>query len=137
MRIKDFGYKDNTSALKIDNLIKAMNLCSFSKMIGEFKHNKVYVSLKKVTGNNNLILGFDEGENIKYPKTLLKGDVRDYTRKVYRIIGILSKNLSDKKYNTLNYIAKNINVKRFISNNELKDLIDIDILNQNNTDIKE
>ena len=34
MRIKDFGYKDNTSALKIDNLIKAMNLCSFSKMIG-------------------------------------------------------------------------------------------------------
>ena len=136
MRIKDFEYKDNTSALKIDNLIKAMNLCSFSKMIGEFKHNKVYVSVKKVTGNNNLIVGFDEGENINYPKTLLKGDTRDYTQKVYRIIGILSKNLLDKKYNKLDYIAKKINVKRFISNNELKDLIDIDILNQINTDIK-
>ena len=137
MRMKDFEYKDNTSALKIDNLIKAMNLCSFSKMIGEFKHNKVYVSVKKVTGNNNLIVGFDEGENINYPKTLLKGDIRDYIQKVYRIIGILSKNLLDKKYNKLDYIAKKINVKRFISNNELKDLIDIDILNQNNTDIKE
>ena len=137
MRMKDFEYKDNTSVLKIDNLIKAMNLCSFSKMIGEFKHNKVYVSVKKVTGNNNLIVGFDEGENINYPKTLLKGDIRDYTQKVYRIIGILSKNLLDKKYNKLDYIAKKINVKRFISNNELKDLIDIDILNQNNTDIKE
>lgn len=137
MRMKDFEYKDNTSALKIDNLIKAMNLCSFSKMIGEFKHNKVYVSVKKVTGNNNLIVGFDEGKNINYPKTLLKGDIRDYTQKVYRIIGILSKNLLDKKYNKLDYIAKKINVKRFISNNELKDLIDIDILNQNNTDIKE
>ena len=137
LRIKDFDYKDNTSALKINNLIKAMNLCSFSKMIGEFKHNKVYVSVKKVTGNNNLIVGFDEGENINYPKTLLKGDIRDYTQKVYKIIGILSKNLLDKKYNKLDYIAKKINVKRFISNNELKDLIDIDILNQNNTDIKE
>ena len=62
---------------------------------------------------------------------------RDYTQKVYRIIGILSKNLLDKKYNKLDYIAKKINFKRFISNNELKDLIDIDILNQNNTDIKE
>lgn len=137
LRIKDFDYKDNTSALKINNLIKAMNLCSFSKMIGEFKHNKVYVYLKKVTGNNNLIVGFDEGENINYPKTLLKGDIRDYIQKVYRIIGILSKNLLDKKYNKLDYIAKKINFKRFISNNELKDLIDIDILNQNNTDIKE
>jgi len=137
LRIKDFDYKDNTSALKINNLIKAMNLCSFSKMIGEFKHNKVYAYLKKVTGNNNLIVGFDEGENINYPKTLLKGDIRDYTQKVYKIIGILSKNLLDKKYNKLDYIAKKINVKRFISNNELKDLIDIDILNQNNTDIKE
>ena len=135
LRIKDFDYKDNTSALKINNLIKAMDLCSFSKMIGVFKHNKVYVSLKKVTGNNNLILGFDEGESINYPKTLLKGDVRDYTRKVYRIIGILSKNLSDKKYNTLNYIAKNINAKRFILNNELKNIIDIDKLNFNNIDI--
>ena len=136
MRIKDFKYKDNTSALKIDNLIKAMNLCSFSKMIGEFKHNKVYVSVKKVTGNNNLIVGFDEGENINYPKTLLKGDIRDYTQKVYRIIGILSKNLLDKKYNKLDYIAKKINVKRFISNNGLKNILDIDILNQINTDIK-
>ncbi len=135
LRIKDFEYKDNTSRLKIDNIIKAMNFSSFSKMIGEFKNNKVYVSLKKVTGNNNLILGFDEGENINYPKTLLKGDVRDYTRKVYRIIGILSKNLSDKKYNTLKYIAKNINAQKFLSNNELKKIIDIDFLNQINIEV--
>lgn len=137
LRIEDFEYKDNTSALKIDNLIKAMNLSSFSKMIGEFKHNKIFVSLKKVTGNNNLILGFDEGENINYPKTLLKGDVRDYTQKVYRIIGILSKNISDKKYNTLNYIAKNINVKRLISNKELKNKMNVDILIHSNIGINQ
>ena len=81
MRLNDFEYKDSTTVLKIDNLIKAMTLKSYSKMIGDFKQNKVFVSVKKIAGNNNLIMGFDEGENINYPKTLLKGDLRDYTRK--------------------------------------------------------
>ena len=81
LRLNDFKYKDSTTVLKIDNLIKAMTLNSYSKMIGDFKQNKVFVSVKKIAGNNNLIIGFDEGENINYPKTLLKGDLRDYTRK--------------------------------------------------------
>ena len=81
LRLNDFEYKDSTTALKIDNLIKAMTFKSYSKMIGDFKQNKVFVSVKKIAGNNNLIMGFDEGEKINYPKTLLKGDIRDYTRK--------------------------------------------------------
>lgn len=80
LRLNDFEYKDNTTALKIDNLIKAMTLNSYLKMIGDFRHNKIYLAIKKLAGNNNLIIGFDEGENINYPKTLLKGDIRDYTR---------------------------------------------------------
>lgn len=57
-----------------------MTLNSYLKMIGDFRHNKIYLAIKKLAGNNNLIIGFDEGENINYPKTLLKGDIRDYTR---------------------------------------------------------
>ena len=81
LKVSEFDYRDNTTTLKINNLIKAMLLNNYAKMISEFKHNKVYLSVNKLAGNNNLIIGFDEGEKINYPKTLLKGDIRDYSRR--------------------------------------------------------
>lgn len=37
LRLDDFEYKDNTTVLKIDNLIKSMGLNQYTKMIGEYK----------------------------------------------------------------------------------------------------
>ena len=124
LKINDFDYKNNTTILKIDNLIKSMSLSSYAKMIGEFRHNRVYLSLEKIAGNNNLIIGFDEGKTINYPKTLLRGDIRDYVKeKPCRVIGILRKNTNEKKYKEINYIAKNITIDRILNNKNLADKI--------------
>lgn len=40
LKLQDFEYKDSTTGLKLDNVIKSMNLNSYAKMIGEFKQNK-------------------------------------------------------------------------------------------------
>lgn len=124
LRIEDFDYKDNTTVLKLDNLIKAMTINQYSKMIGEYKKNKCYLSIQKISGNNNLMIGFDEGENINYPKTLLKGDIRNYTCKVYRIVGIISKNIKEKLYKDIDYIAKNITIDRILKETKIKDKVD-------------
>lgn len=127
LKVSDFDYKNNTTVLKIDNLIKSMSLSSYAKMIGEFKHNKVYLSIEKIAGNNNLIIGFDEGKNINFPKTLLKGDIRDYSKeKPCRVIAIMSKNTKENLYKEFNYIAKNITKNRIIKNSEILKIIDVD-----------
>ena len=69
------------------------------------------------------------GENINYPKTLLKGDIRDYTTKTYRIIAILSKNKNEQLYRKINYIGKNIKIDRILIDKELRNKIDVDFLN--------
>lgn len=73
------------------------------------------------------MIGFDEGENINYPRTLLKGNIRDYTQKVYRVIVIMSKNIKENTYKEINYIAKNITIDRLFKNKELKEKLEIKI----------
>lgn len=128
LRLDDFEYKDNTTILKLNNLIKSMVLNQYSKMIGEYKENKRYLSLEKISGNNNLMIGFDKGENINYPKTLLKGDIRDYTYKVYRIIAIISKSIKEDLYKEINYIAKNITIDRILKNEDLKNILNTEFI---------
>ena len=125
LRLDDFEYKDNTTGLKINNLIKSMNINQYAKMLGEYKQNKCYLSIQKISGNNNLMIGFDEGENINYPKTLLKGDIRDYTQNVYRVIGIRTKDKKEKTYKTISYIARNITIDKFLKNTHLKEKLEI------------
>ena len=130
LKASDFEYKNNTTGLKIDNLINAMILNTYAKMIGEFKQNKIYLSIQKMAGNNNLIIGFDSGRNINYPKTLLKGDIRDYCReKPCRIIAIFRKNLRDKLYKEVKYLSKNITINRVLKEKDLIKIIDIKNLN--------
>ena len=138
LKITEFDYKDSTTALKLDNLIKSMILNSYAKMIGEFKQNKVYLSVSKIAGNNNLIIGFDEGEKINYPKTLLKGDIRDYTEeKPCRIIGIFSKSILEKQYKEITYLASNVTINRFFTNEQLNKLISKDEIFSENENYKE
>jgi len=127
IKLEEFDYKDNTTGLKIDNLIKSMSLNGYAKMIGDFKHNKVYLSVSKIAGNNNLIIGFDEGNKMNYPKTLLKGDLRDYTlNKPHRIVGILTKDLNEHKYKEITYLAKNIRVERFLKDKNLSRILNVE-----------
>ncbi len=130
LKLQDFDYKDSTTGLKLDNLIKSINLNFYAKMIGNFKQNKVYLSITKLAGNNNIMIGFDEGEKINYPKTLLKGDIRDYTLNPNRIIGILTKDVKDFKYQKLTYIAKNISTNRILLDKKLKELLNISMNKQ-------
>ena len=119
LRINDFDYKDNTTALKLNNLVKAMMINSYAKMIGEFNHNRTYLSVDKMIGNNNLIIGYDSGEKINYPKTILKGDIREYiNQKPCRIIGIMRKKISDKRYGEIMYLGKNIKLEDIWKNEE-------------------
>lgn len=139
LKVSEFDYKNSTTVLKLDNLIKSMLLSSYAKMIGEFKHNKVYLSIEKIAGNNNLIIGFDEGEKINFPKTLLKGDIRDYSKeKPCRVIAIMSKNTKENLYNEFSYISKNITINRIIKNSEILKRINVDNLCSKNkkTDLK-
>ena len=74
-----------------------------------------------------MIIGFDEGEKINYPKTLLKGDIRDYTEeKPCRIIGIFSKSILEKQYKEITYLASNVTINRFFTNEQLNKLISKD-----------
>lgn len=127
IKLEEFDYKDNTTGLKIDNLIKSMSLNGYAKMIGDFKHNKVYLSVSKIAGNNNLIIGFDEGNKMNYPKTLLKGDLRAYTlNKPHRIVGILTKELNEHKYKEITYLAKNIRVERLLKDKNLSRILNVE-----------
>ena len=104
-----------------------MSLNGYAKMIGDFKHNKVYLSVSKIAGNNNLIIGFDEGNKMNYPKTLLKGDLRAYTlNKPHRIVGILTKELNEHKYKEITYLAKNIRVERLLKDKNLSRILNVE-----------
>lgn len=43
--------------------------------------------------------------------------------KSYRVLGILSKKIEDKKYKNCIYLAKNVNFNKFFSNKDLEKLI--------------
>lgn len=130
LRLEDFDYKNNTTILKLDNLLKCMSIGQYSKMIGEYKQNKYYLSIEKLVGNNNLAIGFDSGETINYPKTLLKADIREYTQKTYRIVGILSKNRKEEEYRKINYMANNITIDKLLKSKEINQKLRINIMKQ-------
>ncbi|MCI9178342.1 MAG: hypothetical protein HFJ28_07385 [Clostridia bacterium] len=106
-----------------------MQISSYAKMFGRYKQNKVYLSLDKIAGNNNLMMGFDTEGKRNYPKTLLKGDIREYIlEKPCRIVGIYIKKKGEKLYKECTYIAKNIKENRFLKNNQLKEKLMINNL---------
>lgn len=126
LKINDFDYKDDNTYLKLDNIIRGMEINKYARMIGNFMRNRKYLTLDKIAGTQYLSIGFDEAENYNYPKTFLVGDIRKLTIGTpNRILCILSRNIKEEKYEDIIYLAKNISIKELKLKNEIKNKIDM------------
>jgi len=126
LKITDFEYKDNNTYLKLDNIIKGMEISKYARMIGDFIGNRKYLALTKIAGTQYLAIGFDETEKYNYPKTLLVGDIRRLTTSSpNRILCILSKREKTDKYKEIVYIAKDIEVEKLKFDKNLINKIEI------------
>lgn len=122
LKIEDFDYKDNNTNLKLDNIIRGMEINKYARMIGYFENNRKYLTLDKVAGTQYLSIGFDSDKNYNYPKTFLVGDIRKLTiGKPNRVLCVLSKNIKDIKYEQIVYIAKNVDIEKLKCNKEIQE----------------
>lgn len=122
LKIEDFDYKDNNTNLKLDNIIRGMEINKYARMIGCFENNRKYLTLDKVAGTQYLSIGFDSDKNYNYPKTFLVGDIRKLTiGKPNRVLCVLSKNIKDIKYEQIVYIAKNVDIEKLKCNKEIQE----------------
>jgi hypothetical protein len=104
----DFSFKDDgITEIKLSILINVLSgIVGFSKMIGDFSHNRIKLSSDKIVGGVNICIGFVKSGNFYYPNTILKEDIRDITIENYRIIGISTKKFEEKTYTNILYNAK-------------------------------
>lgn len=121
LKITDFDYKDDNTYLKLDNIIRGMEINKYARMIGNFMENRKYLTLTKVTGTQYLSIGFDETKRYNYPKTFLIGDIRKLTvGSPNRILCILSRNINEEQYKDIVYIAKDISIEKLKLDKEIR-----------------
>lgn len=124
LTIEDFDYKDDNTTLKLDNIIRGMEINKYARMIGCFENNRKYLTLDKVAGTQYLSIGFDSDKNYNYPKTFLVGDIRKLTiGKPNRILCVLSKNINDIKYEQIVYLAKDVDIEKLKCNKAIQEKV--------------
>lgn len=123
--------KDGTTQLKLDMISQLINIDKKCKMIGIYNHSKKELITEILLGNINMCLGTIKNSSTYYiPNTLLKEDIRKLTIKPYSIVGILKKQIEDKKYQMVTYVSKKMDIDKIRKNIELCNKINIQILEE-------
>ncbi len=105
---------------KLKVLENAMAINKVSGRIGEFNNNGKNLKIDTVIGTTNYCIGFSKEEKsgrkmeYYYPKSLLKADVKDYTKRDNRIIATLTKEKEHKIYSNITFLSKNINFSEIL-----------------------
>ena len=104
VKFSDYG----STPLKLE--ILPYILCSNlqAKMIGDFNGSTIKLMSEKLIGNQRAFIGFVAEKNYYVPNTIIKGDVRDYTKNRSRIIAVFRKNQKETEYDEITYMARGI-----------------------------
>ncbi len=109
--VNEFSLKESSSQ-KLEVLIQTLSIKSTARMIGDFSGNRVNLKTDKLAGGTSSFLGFIKvGENY-VPNTVIKGDIRKDALFTERVLGVLSKRITEPQYNERIYIAKKIDAER-------------------------
>lgn len=108
----EFSFKNSFTTQKLEVLIQTLSIKSTARMIGDFSGNRVNLKTDKLAGGTSSFLGFIRvGENY-VPNTVIKGDIRKDALFTERVLGVLSKRITEPQYNERIYIAKKIDAER-------------------------
>jgi len=118
--------KDGTSKMRLLVLTQVMNIHKTAKMAGDYNHNRLKLSTKKVAGGVHACLGFTsakENPGFYVPNTVLNENIQNVsTKPVHRLLAILRKTVEDERYNISShvYLAKNIDFELILKNEGIK-----------------
>ncbi len=122
----DFTFAENgTTRLKLDVLPNIVNKNLSATMSANYINKSLVLSTSKLVGNTCACVGLINKKGIYYPNTLLKEDIRKFSKDTNTIVATFRKNLSDKIYSECVYENKN---KKWNSHDYLtqfKDLIEL------------
>ena len=108
LSVNDFEFaKDGTTQMKLDVLPLVISKNLSAKMIGDYNSIQPKLSTEKLAGNNIACIGFvkTESDNIYVPNTVLKADIRDYTKDIARVIAVFRKDKQELYYSECTYKA--------------------------------
>ena len=110
LSVNDFEFaKDGTTQMKLDVLPLVISKNLSAKMIGDYNSIQPKLSTEKLAGNNIACIGFvkTESDNIYVPNTVLKADIRDYTKDIARVIAVFRKDKQELYYSECTYKVSN------------------------------
>ena len=108
----EFRFKNDNTIPKLEILAQTLDISTSAKMIGDFSGNRVNLKTDKLAGGTSSFLGFIKvGENY-VPNTVIKGDIRKDALFTERVLGVLSKRITEPQYNERIYVAKKIDAER-------------------------
>lgn len=110
LRTTEFDFAtDGTTPLKLDVLPSLINKCLSAKMIGDYNSPNPKLYTEKLVGNISACMGFIQTNNTgRYvPNTVLKVDMRNYTRGTTKVIAVFRKSKNENIYSERTYISKN------------------------------
>ena len=122
---EDFEFSpDGTTGLKLDVLpyVICKNLSANS--IGDYSGRGPVLHTEKLAGGQKACIGFVKSDMIGgyVPNTLLRGDIRDYTKNNRRIIAIFRKYFNECDYQEITYLAKKVKWNDLSFPNEYEEL---------------
>lgn len=99
--------EDGTTHKKLEILPLLISKNLSAKMIGDYNSIQPKLSTEKLAGNNIACIGFvkTESDNIYVPNTVLKADIRDYTKDIARVIAVFRKDKQELYYSECTYKA--------------------------------
>ncbi len=129
--------KDNTTGLKLNVLGQLMKIDQVAKMLGNFNNTNILLQTEKIAGNVRACMGFvkDKKSKMYVPNTALQKDIRDITDSTNKIVAILKKGIDEELYCNITYIKNDYLVERILKNNDIKEMIDVDKIYSNKTEI--
>lgn len=107
----DFEFSDDgTTHMKLNVLSSVLNKNLSANMIGDYNSYNPKLYTEKLVGGVKACIGFVKTQNRDcfVPNTVLKTDIRDYTKNTARVIAVFRKNIDQQTYEEITYKAKKI-----------------------------
>lgn len=111
LSIHEFDFSsDGTSILKLEVLPSVINKNLSASMVGNYNSTNPKLYTEKLVGGIKACVGFvPTGPSQRYvPNTILKADIRDYTKGTVRVVAVFRKEKQDSKYSEVTYRAKKV-----------------------------
>lgn len=120
--------KDGTSHLKLEALPALMKIHSVTKISGNYNGRQPYLFVDKVVGGVNVCMGIvkDAREDVYYPASALKKDIKQVVEKPYQVIAVFTKNIKEPCYTHIRHVAKKVDLFSLSLPDEIKEIISLE-----------